>query len=107
MPAMPTAVSDRVESVRLAIAGALRDRVIGDNAEEKRDAIMNATGPRWFSESSPLHIVHSDSSMFIGNLNSPTARLVNESPLAFEATTCVAVLTCWPLFIAAFTGEHE
>jgi uncharacterized protein (DUF2236 family) len=42
--------------------------VIGDNAEEKRDAIMNATGPRWFSESSPLHIVHSDSSMFIGGM---------------------------------------
>ena len=68
MPAVPTAVSDRVESVRLAIAAALRDRVIGDNAEEKRDAIMNATGPRWFSESSPLHIVHSDSSMFIGGM---------------------------------------
>ena len=68
MPAVPAALSDRVESVRLAIAAALRDRVIGDNAEEKRDAIMNATGPRWFSESSPLHIVHSDSSMFIGGM---------------------------------------
>jgi len=68
VPAVPAALSDRVESVRLAIAAALRDRVIGDNAEEKRDAIMNATGPRWFSESSPLHIVHSDSSMFIGGM---------------------------------------
>jgi len=68
MPEVPAAISDRVESVRLAIAGALRDRVIGDNAEEKRDAIMNATGPRWFSESSPLYTVHSDSSMFIGGM---------------------------------------
>ncbi len=34
MPEVPAAVSDRVESVRLAIAAALRDRVIGDNAEE-------------------------------------------------------------------------
>lgn len=68
MPEVPAAISDRVESVRLAIAGALRDRVIGDNAEEKRDTIMNATGPRWFSESSPLLIVHSDASMFIGGM---------------------------------------
>jgi hypothetical protein len=29
MPEVPAAISDRVESVRLAIAGALRDRVIG------------------------------------------------------------------------------
>jgi uncharacterized protein (DUF2236 family) len=42
--------------------------VIGDNAEEKRDSIMNAKGPRWFSESSPLYTVHSDSSMFIGGM---------------------------------------
>ncbi|PHX72309.1 MAG: hypothetical protein CK521_02505, partial [Acidimicrobium sp.] len=68
MPAIPAAISDRIESVRLAIAGALRDRVIGDNAEEKRDAIMNATGPRWFPETSPLFIVHSDASMFIGGM---------------------------------------
>lgn len=53
MPTVPTAVSDRVESVRLAIAAALRDRVIGDNAEEKRDAIMNATGSRWFQKPLP------------------------------------------------------
>ncbi|MSZ97247.1 MAG: DUF2236 domain-containing protein, partial [Actinobacteria bacterium] len=29
---------------------------------------MNATGPRWFSESSPLLVVHSDASMFIGGM---------------------------------------
>ena len=65
---MPAAISDALESVRLSIAGALRDRVIGENAEDKRDAIMNATGPRWFSESSPLLVVHSDASMFIGGM---------------------------------------
>lgn len=68
MSAMPSAITDALESVRLSIAGALRDRVIGDNAEDKRDAIMNAPGPRWFAESSPLHIVHSDASMFIGGM---------------------------------------
>ena len=74
MPAVPAAITDRIESVRLAIAAALRDRVIGDNAEEKRDAIMNATGPRWFSESSPLYTVHSDASMFIGGMREPVSR---------------------------------
>jgi uncharacterized protein (DUF2236 family) len=68
MPTLPSAISDAVESVRLSIAGALRDRVIGDNAEDKRDAIMNAPGPRWFPESSPLLVVHSDASMFIGGM---------------------------------------
>lgn len=68
MPPVPFAVTDRIESVRLAIAGALRDRVIGDNADDKRDAIMNAPGPRWFSQTSSLHTVHSDSSMLIGGM---------------------------------------
>ena len=68
MANIPTALTDRVESVRLAIAGALRDRVIGDNADEKREAIMMAPGPRWFDDSRPIHIIHSDSSMFIGGM---------------------------------------
>lgn len=54
--------------MRLAIAGALRDRVIGDNADEKREAIMMAPGPRWFDESRPIHTIHSDASMFIGGM---------------------------------------
>lgn len=68
MATLPAALSDRVESVRLAIAGALRDRVIGDNADEKREAIMMAPGPRWFDDSRPIHIIHSDASMFIGGM---------------------------------------
>jgi uncharacterized protein (DUF2236 family) len=57
-----------VTSVREAIANALRDRVIGDQADEKRDAIMLAPGPRWFPADSPLRVVHSDASMFIGGM---------------------------------------
>lgn len=68
MASVPSSVTDRVESVRLAIAGALRDRVIGDNADEKREAIMMAPGPRWFDESRPIHTIHSDASMFIGGM---------------------------------------
>lgn len=62
------ALTERVESVRRAIADALRDRVVGDNAEEKREAIMTASGPRWFGPDRPIHIVHTDASMFIGGM---------------------------------------
>jgi len=65
---MPAPLASRVSIVREAIANALRDRVIGDNADAKRDAIMFAPGPRWFDEDRPLRRVHSDSSMFIGGM---------------------------------------
>ena len=65
---LPSALSDRVEAVRAAIAEALRQRVIGDGAEEKQAAIMLTPGPRWFASDRPIHRVHSDSSMFIGGM---------------------------------------
>lgn len=68
MSSPPAPLADRVESVRRTIADALRDRVVGDNAEEKREAIMAATGPRWFSPDRPIHTIHTDASMFIGGM---------------------------------------
>jgi uncharacterized protein (DUF2236 family) len=68
MSSLPAALSDRVETVRAAIAEALRERVIGDGAEEKQAAIMLTPGPRWFAPDRPIHRVHSDSSMFIGGM---------------------------------------
>lgn len=68
MPEIPAPLASQVTVVREAIANALRDRVIGDNADAKRDAIMFAPGPRWFGEDRPLRRVHSDSSMFIGGM---------------------------------------
>lgn len=68
MVALPSGLTERVEMVRLALANALQQRVIGDNAEEKRNAIMGAGGPRWFDTTRPIHQVHSDSSMFIGGM---------------------------------------
>ena len=61
-------VNERVENVRRAIADALRDRVVGDNADEKREAIMLAPGERWFSQDRPIHLIHTDASMFIGGM---------------------------------------
>lgn len=63
-----TALAPNLENVRLALAANLRDRVIGDNAEEKSRDIMLAEGPRWFDESRPVRRVHSDASMFIGGV---------------------------------------
>lgn len=57
-----------MEQIRLALATALRDRVIGDNAEEKQAAIMLAPGERWFGPDRPIRIVHTDASMFIGGM---------------------------------------
>jgi uncharacterized protein (DUF2236 family) len=68
VPEIPSPLASQVTVVREAIANALRDRVIGDNADAKRDAIMFAPGPRWFGEDRPLRRVHSDSSMFIGGM---------------------------------------
>lgn len=54
--------------MRQALADALQERVIGDNADEKRNAVMFAEGPRWFDEFRPIFRVHSDASMFIGGM---------------------------------------
>ncbi len=61
-------VSHELSVVRENIANVLRDRVIGDNAEEKQAAIVLAEGPRWFAPDRPIHIVHSDASMFMGGM---------------------------------------
>lgn len=62
------ALAPNLENVRVALATALRERIIGDNAEEKSRSIMLAEGPRWFSEDRPVRRVHSDASMFIGGI---------------------------------------
>lgn len=61
-------ISDRVEQVRSALAGALRSRVIGPDADDKQARVMLAPGERWFPDNSPVRTVHSDASMFIGGM---------------------------------------
>ncbi|MEY3806464.1 MAG: hypothetical protein RIR69_1276 [Actinomycetota bacterium] len=68
MSTVASVVNDKVEQVRRALADALRDRVVGDNADQKREDIMLAPGERWFSDDRPIHIVHTDASMFIGGM---------------------------------------
>ena len=67
-PLLPRFVGDRLDTIRSGLASALEQRVIGDDAEDKRAAIMLAPGERWFDESRPIHRIHSDSAMFIGGM---------------------------------------
>jgi hypothetical protein len=57
-----------LEPARAWLAEQIRQRVIGDEADEKTEAIMNAPGPRWFAPDSPVRLVHGDASMFVGGL---------------------------------------
>ena len=68
MASLPAPLTDRVEAVRAALADALRERVIGDDAEQKQATVMLTPGPRWFAPDRPIHRVHADSSMFIGGM---------------------------------------
>ena len=65
---LPSPLTERVETVRAALAEALRQRVIGDDAEQKQATVMLTPGPRWFAPERPIHRVHADSSMFIGGM---------------------------------------
>ena len=61
--ALPT--SSPVETLRTALADAVRSRVAGDPADER---IFTAPGPRWFPEGSAIRVVHADAAMFVGGL---------------------------------------
>lgn len=57
-----------LELVREKIATGLRARVVGPNASQRTQEIMDAPGDRWFAEDRPIRLVHGDASMFIGGL---------------------------------------
>ena len=57
-----------IEQVRETIATGLRARVVGPNASQRTQEIMDAPGERWFAEDRPIRLVHGDASMFIGGL---------------------------------------
>ena len=57
-----------IEQIREKIAVELRARVVGPNANQRTQEIMDAPGERWFAEDRPIRLVHGDASMFIGGL---------------------------------------
>lgn len=59
------ATSGPAESLRTALAGAVRSRVAGSSPDT---SIFTARGPRWFPEGSAIRAVHGDAAMFVGGL---------------------------------------
>lgn len=57
-----------MEVVREAVGAAVRSAVVGANADRRHAELIDSTGERWFPTGSPIHIVHADSSMFVGGL---------------------------------------
>jgi uncharacterized protein (DUF2236 family) len=56
------------DSVRTALADAIRGRVVGQNGHERAEELFNTPGPRWFALDRPIRVVHGDTAMFIGGL---------------------------------------
>lgn len=65
---LDTVLPDEVAQVRTWLGEQLRNRVAGDNADQRAAEILDAPGPRWFGPDEPIRIVHADASMFIGGL---------------------------------------
>ena len=59
-----------LDDVRTWVADRVRSSVVGpsERAAERRVALFEAEGERWFAEGSPIQRVHRDSSMFVGGL---------------------------------------
>jgi uncharacterized protein (DUF2236 family) len=62
---MAGTTSSPVESLRTALAGAVRSRVAGDPADA---SLFTAAGPRWFSPDAAIRTIHADAAMFVGGL---------------------------------------
>jgi uncharacterized protein (DUF2236 family) len=63
-----TTGTDSLEGLRSWIAEQIRDRVIGDRAEERSRELFEAPGERWFAPDAVIRRVHADASMFIGGM---------------------------------------
>ena len=61
-------MSDASVQVRNWLADQIRSRIVGSDPESKNAAIFDTPGERWFSDDSPIRIVHSDAAIFVGGL---------------------------------------
>ncbi len=55
-------------AARLRISHAVRSRVAGEDARARSAAIWGAPGPRWFTATDPISVVHADASMFVAGI---------------------------------------
>jgi len=60
----------QIDDVRTWVADQVRNSVVGprEHATERRAALFDAPGERWFEADSPIQRIHGDSAMFIGGL---------------------------------------
>ena len=56
------------DRMRRSIAGALRDRVAGEDNAAKAAVIWDKPGERWFTQSDPIWRVQADASMFVAGI---------------------------------------
>src|ERR1022692_3269794 len=61
-------VQGAADSVRRRIGASIIERVAGSAGPERRQAINQAGGERWFAEDRPIRRVHGDSAMFVGGI---------------------------------------
>jgi len=125
----PTDVLDQVaQQARRRLASALRDKVAGEDAEQRARAIWGAEGERWFTREDPIWRVHADASMFVGGIRAlllqslhplamagvaghsgyrsdPWGRLQRTS--SFLATTTFGTIADAERVIATVRGIHE
>ena len=75
-----------VERVRSVLADALIERIAGADADRRRDRILDAAGPRWFEDGSPIRRVHGDAAMIVGGLRALLLQLLHPLAIAGVAT---------------------
>jgi len=116
------------DRVRRSVAGALRDRVAGEDNAARAELIWGKPGERWFTEADPIWRVHSDAAMFVAGIRAlllqslhplamagvaghsgyqgdPWGRLQRTS--TFLATTTFGTIEDAEAVIARVRGIHE
>src|ERR1700726_1530478 len=76
-------VHGAADSVRRRIGASIIERVAGSAGPERRQAVNQAGGERWFAEDRPIRRVHGDSSMFVGGIRALLLQSLH--PLAMAA----------------------
>ena len=56
------------DRVRRSVAGALRDRVAGEDNAARAAVIWHTPGERWFPQADPIWRVHADAAMFVAGI---------------------------------------
>jgi uncharacterized protein (DUF2236 family) len=68
--------------VRSWLSDQIRRRVVGPDADARRDELFATDEPGWFDEGSPIRRVHADASMFIGGMRALLFQSLHPSAMA-------------------------